>query len=92
MALHFGINYSMLDDDKLEAVIRDLILDICEILHKNGLKSVPVGAMMRLVGVQGEDAAQHDNEFFMLDDTFLAMLETKNNKIPQKAPSGVTLH
>ena len=82
----------MLDDDNFEEVIRDLILDICEILHKRGLRSVPVGAMMRLVGVQGEDASQHDNELFMLDDLFLAMLEKRKNKVPKKAPAGVTLH
>lgn len=92
----------MLDDQKLEKAVQDLIIDICEVLHRRGYDAVPVGAMMRLVGVSDERAAHHDNDFYPLDKDFesiLAARRLENHSAPRsrkrsrrQAPDGVTLH
>jgi hypothetical protein len=50
---------------------------------------------MRLIGVNAEHAAKHDNELFQLDAEFEQLINQK--KSPRRArpvtvPSGVTLH
>ena len=89
----------MLDDDKLEAEVRDLLMDICEVMARKGYEVVSVGAMMRLVGVGDERAAKHDSEFFALDEDFHSLLaqreldnKNKNKKVSRQNPDGVTLH
>ena len=82
----------MLNDDQLEDAVRDLIMDICEVMLRRGYDVVSVGAMMRLVGVSEERAQQHDQEFFALDAEFQAMVDARKNPPPKKTPTGVTLH
>lgn len=93
----------MPDEQKLETAVRDLLLDLCEVMYSRGFDQVPVGAMMRLVGVPAERASLHDADIFQLDQEFLEMLaqrdrekqnKNKNKKktIRQPAPDGVTLH
>ena len=80
----------MLDDEKLEQSVQNLIVDLCEVLFKQGFEQVPVGAVMRLVGVNPTRAAEHDAEYFALDDEFKAVLELR--KTPVEVPTGATLH
>ena len=89
----------MLDDDKLEGAVRDLLMDICEVMAARGYEMVSVGALMRLVGVGEERAREHDAEYFALDDDFHGMLaqrelddKNKNKKALRPNPDGVTLH
>lgn len=79
-----------LDDNTLETAVRDIIIDICEVMYKRGYDAVPIGAMMRLVGVDSERAKKHDNEYLALDTEFQVMLESRNP--PAQAPKGATLH
>ena len=92
MAGHSGLNIHMLNDDQLEDAVRDLIMDICEVMLRRGYDVVSVGAMMRLVGVTEERAQQHDQEFFALDAEFQALIDARKNPPPKKTPAGVTLH
>ena len=91
----------MLDDKQLEVAIRDLLLDLCEVMSRRGYEMVNVGAMMRLVGVSEERAAQHDSEYFALDENFQEMLKQRdqakskkktNNKKDHGAANGATIH
>ncbi len=82
----------MINDDQLEKEIRDLLIDICEIMYERGYETVPVGAMMRLVGVDNENSAKYDDEYFPLDQEFQETLKTRKNPPPKSAPQGVTLH
>ena len=82
----------MLHDEQFEEAVQDLIVDICEVMHRRGYEAVSVGAMMRLVGVSEERARPHDAEFFALDAEFQAMLDARKNPPPKKTPAGVTLH
>lgn len=82
----------MLDNDILEDTVRELIIDLCEVLYHRGYREVPIGAMMRLVGVGNESASKHDNEYFALDEDFIAIIESRKTPTPKQAPAGVTLH
>lgn len=79
-------------DQNLEESLRDLIVDLCEVLYNRGYHVVSIGAMMRLMGVDPESASQHDDDYFSLDNDFVELLKNKKSKVPAKAPSGVTLH
>ena len=82
-------------DDELEQAVQDLIIDICAVMYARGYRSVPVGAIMRLIGVNPENASLHDQEIFQLDEDFAQLIE---NKKPKRrghrvtTPPNVTLH
>ena len=81
--------------DPLEDAVQDLIIDLCEILYKRGYRAVPIGGLMRLIGVNADFAADHDTEIFTLDNDFEVMLKAKQLKkqqIPIAPPPGATLH
>jgi hypothetical protein len=80
--------------DPLEDAVQDLIIDLCEILYNRGYRTVPIGAIMRLIGVEEARAAEHDNEIFSLDNDFELMLQAKQEEqnIPLAPPPGATLH
>ena len=80
--------------DPLEEALQDLIIDQCENLYKRGYRTVPIGAIMRLIGVDEVRASEHDNEIFSLDNDFELMLQAKQEEqnIPLAPPPGATLH
>jgi hypothetical protein len=61
------------------------------VLYDNGIKKVQVGAMMRLLGVDDDKAAKHDNELLELDENFANMM-AELNKGTIKVPDGATIH
>lgn len=87
-----------MDDKQLEDSMRDLILEICEVMYARGFSEVSVGAVMRLIGVSDEKARKHDQDYFALDEDFVQQMEKKNRtkkktrKPTAHAPAGVTLH
>lgn len=88
----------MQNPDPLEQYIHDLILEICTVLYNHGYQRVPMGAMMRLIGVDDQHAQNHDGQYFDLDEDFERVLEEKNSKqekftlMDDTVPPGVTLH
>lgn len=85
----------MPNQNTFEDTLQDLIVDICAVMYDRGYRTVPVGAIMRLIGVSEDKAVQHDQEIFHLDDEFAQLIEKKR---PQRrghrftAPPDVTLH
>lgn len=82
----------MPEPDPLEQAVQDFILDVCEVMYRRGYASAPVGAIMRLIGVPESKAREHDNTEFLLGDDFEQMIRTRRQPVPQRAPTGVTLH
>jgi hypothetical protein len=82
----------MLDDMQLETEVRELILDVCQVLYKYGYEAVSVGAMMRLVGVSHDKAMEHDDMLLVLDDSFQDMIKMREQMAVKQAPLGSTLH
>ena len=82
----------MSDREELEQAIQDFILDVCEVMHRRGYESAPVGAIMRLVGVPESTAKAHDGEEFILNEDFERLIQSRKQPTPSRAPTGVTLH
>ena len=85
----------MLKDKDLEHAVQDLIVDICEVMYTRGYRAVPIGALMRLIGVNVETAEQHDNELFQLDEEFEQLIKQKKPAKKSRrvaVPPNVTLH
>ena len=80
-------------DDILHERIKNIMLDVMTVLYNNGINNVHMGAMMRLLGVADEKAAEHDNELIELDEKFAAMIaELNKNTQPIEVPKGTTFH
>jgi hypothetical protein len=87
----------MLDTSTLEENIQDIIVDICKTLYFHGYREVPVGAIMRLIGVENTTATQHDQEYFRLDAEFEALLDADelaeyNDLLDDSMPPGTIMH
>lgn len=76
-----------------EEAIRDLVIGICLVLSENGITEVHVGGLMRLVGIDDELAADHDDELMIITDIKqLTKQDGDHNEIIEVAPPGTTLH
>ena len=82
----------MPEPDPLEQAVQDFILDVCEVMYRRGYASAPVGAIMRLIGVPESKAREHDHTEFLLGEEFEQMIRTRRQPVPQRAPTGATLH
>jgi len=88
----------MLDTSSFEEKVQELIVDICTTLYQYGFREVPVGAIMRLIGVENKTADQFNNEFFKLDHEFEALLQENQKKVQHQQaihavpPAGTTYH
>jgi hypothetical protein len=90
----------MRQDDELEENIHKLILELCTVLYYNGYREVPIGAMMRLIGVAEEHASKHDGGHFELDEEFEQIMKEQEAEDEQETsliddnrrPPDATLH
>ena len=55
--------------------ISALVVAICATLFDNGVRVIPIGGLMRLLGVPKEKAEKHDDKAFELGDDFYDQLE-----------------
>ncbi len=85
-------NYYMLDEDQLQKRIKAIMMDLMIVLYDHGIKEAHMGAMMRLLGVDDESAAKHDDESVVLDEKFGEMITKLNKQVPPNIPSGTTFH
>ena len=82
----------MSDEEQLETALRELIMDICEVMYRRGYEAIPVGAVMRLVGVGDERAKMHDKEYLSIDRDLQFVLENRKDSETLEVPPGTTLH
>lgn len=66
-----------------ESEIRDFIIEVCSVMYRRGTRRVPIGALMRLCGVENQNAQEWDELFFDLDDDFLASWKSLQKKSRQ---------
>ena len=85
-------NYYMLDEDQLQKRIKSIMMDIMIVLYDHGIKEAHMGAMMRLLGVDEDSAAKHDDESVVLDEKFGELITKLNRPVPINIPSGTTFH
>ena len=60
----------MLENAEIEHEVRMLMYELMMVLYQHGIREVHVGGMMRLMGVNPDRAAEHDDEMVILDDKF----------------------
>ena len=84
----------MQESDPLYDYVRQVMIEVMAVLWANGQKQLHVGAMMRLLGVPEETAAQHDEERIDLEDNFDEMVKELNiqHLIKSRVPVGATIH
>ena len=55
--------------------VATLVVAVCATLFDNGVRVIPIGGLMRLLGVPAEKAEKHDDKAFELGDDFYEQLE-----------------
>ena len=84
----------MQETDPLYEYVRTVMLEVMAVLYANGHRQLHVGAMMRLIGVNEEQAAEHDEERIDIDESFAELASDVNIKylLQSRIPDGATIH
>ena len=84
----------MQETDPLYEYVRTVMLEVMAVLYANGQRQLHVGAMMRLIGVDEERAAEHDAERIDIDESFAELANDVNIKhlLQSRIPDGATIH
>jgi len=80
------------DDILLEQEVRQLVTSICAVLYQHGITEIHVGGLMRVVGIDEDRAAEHDDEIMILGPDFESGPEELGEEIDPKVPVGTTIH
>jgi hypothetical protein len=80
------------DEILLEQEVRKLVTSICAVLYQHGITEIHVGGLMRVVGVDEESAAEHDDEIMILGPEFDSDLEEIQEEPEIEIPPGTTIH
>jgi hypothetical protein len=84
----------MQETDPLYEYVRTVMLEVMAVLYANGQRQLHVGAMMRLIGVDEERAAEHDGDRIDIDESFAELANDVNIKrlLQSRIPDGATIH
>ena len=84
----------MQETDPLYEYVRTVMLEVMAVLYANGHRQLHVGAMMRLIGVDEERAAMHDDDRIDIDESFAELANDVNIKylLQSRIPDGATIH
>ena len=84
----------MQETDPLYEFVRTVMLEVMAVLYANGHRQLHVGAMMRLIGVDEERAAMHDDDRIDIDESFAELANDVNIKhlLQSRIPDGATIH
>ena len=84
----------MQETDPLYEFVRTVMLEVMAVLYANGQRHLHVGAMMRLIGVDEERAAEHDDDRIDIDESFAELANDVNIKylLQSRIPDGATIH
>jgi hypothetical protein len=72
----------MLDNIKIDQSIRLAILNLIVVLYDCGIEEVHVGGIMRILGVNNDQAQKHDDEWLVIDENFIKYVEQINEPRP----------
>jgi len=78
----------MLDEEELEQEVRVLMYELMMVLYQHGIQEIHVGGLMRLLGIDNDKAAKHDDEMVILDRKFAKYVE----QITEPRSSDQTIH
>jgi hypothetical protein len=78
----------MKEDDQIEQEVKATLLNLMYILYQSGIDRIHLGGLMRIMGIENEQAAEHDDEIIEMNPKFVKYIESIN----EPAPPGSTLH
>lgn len=84
----------MQDPDQFKEKIQLTMINVMAVLYDIGIRQVNTGAIMRLLGVTNEVAAEYDDSYIELDERFPVIHSQVNydtDHIPAPPP-GTTFH
>ena len=73
---------------KLQDAVRDLMIDLCRVLHDHGYEHVSLGALLKIMGFPDEQCIEHDDEYLDIATYF----QERQDPDTVKPPSGTTIH
>jgi hypothetical protein len=79
----------MSESKQLEQAVEELIVDLCAVLYEHGYQEVSVGALMRVIGVDAQEATKHDQEIINLTQQFS---DPSSAPLTAIVPAGTTFH
>ena len=82
----------MQDPEHYKDKIHETMINLMAVLYDIGIKKIHTGAIMRLLGVENETAAEYDDSFIELDERFPVIFNQVNNTEPAPPPPGTTFH
>jgi hypothetical protein len=91
-------NFTMFTTDSLEIKVRLILLELLMVLHRNGIKEVSCGALMRVLGVPAEETAKYDDEDIVIDHEIIEELVrvrgqfSYSSMLDDSTPPGTTIH
>jgi hypothetical protein len=82
------------ENDPVFDFARGALLDIMAALYANGIKTMHVGAAMRMLGVDNTTASAHDHESIEIQENFGEIAATLNiaERLSPSIPDGTTIH
>jgi hypothetical protein len=82
----------MQDPEHYKDKIHETMINLMAVLYDIGIRKIHTGAIMRLLGVENETAAEYDDSFIELDERFPVIFSQVNNTEPTPPPPGTTFH
>ena len=82
----------MQDPEQYKDKIHETMINLMAVLYDIGIRKIHTGAIMRLMGVNNETAAEYDDSFIELDERFPVIFSQVNNTEPTPPPPGTTFH
>ena len=70
------------------------MINVMAVLYDIGIRKIHTGAIMRLLGVTNDVAAEYDDDYIELDERFPTMHEQVNTDADSmpRPPPGTTFH
>ena len=76
--------YSAMENKDIEFKVRQIVKEIVLVLRHNGINTISIGGILRILGVPNEVAQMHDEEYMEIVDD--------DNQIDDIIPPGTTFH
>lgn len=76
----------MSDYDDIEKETRTIIMELMKVLYAHGITEIHMGGILRLLGVEEEKAAEHDEERICIDEKFAKYIKhmTESNLVEKQ--------
>jgi len=79
-------------DEIFEYKVRNLIVNICEVMFANGYREVSIGSLMRLIGCNESASKKLDNRVIVLDEDFIRYAAEHRILNSFRPESSTTIH